>query len=318
MALQPKQNTKSKKTTPMGPVWGIDLGGTKIEGVILEDRDSANVLKRLRIPTEGHLGYEHIINQIARLVEVLTAETGIRPGELGIGTPGALEPSTQTMKNCNTTALNGKMLKRDLEHVLGIPVNLANDANCFAIAETLMGAVKDELPEARVVFGVIMGTGVGGGIVVNGEILGGLQGIAGEWGHNFLDPSGGDCYCSKMGCVETIISGPALERYYENLMGIPLSLTEIIERHEEGHDEVATKTVHRLIHFFGKAIAPVINLLDPDAIVLGGGLGNIDLLYTDGVWEVEKHVFNHQLETRFLKPKLGDSAGVFGAALLGY
>lgn len=300
----------------MGPIWGIDLGGTKIEGVILEDRETTNVLKRLRIPTEGDKGYEHVINQIARLVEVLSSEAGMRPSHIGLGTPGVLEPSTQTMKNCNTTALNGMMLKRDLEHVLGIPVNMANDANCFAVAETLMGAVRDEIPEAKVVLGVIMGTGVGGGIVINGQVLTGMQGIAGEWGHNFLDNSGGDCYCGKKGCVETIISGPALERYYANLMGVPLKLHEIINRHKEGDDEVATKTVQRLIQYFGKSMANVINVLDPDAIVLGGGLGNIDLLYTDGVWEVEKHVFNHRLETPFLKPKLGDSAGVFGAALL--
>jgi predicted NBD/HSP70 family sugar kinase len=300
----------------MGPIWGIDLGGTKIEGVILEDRETTRVLKRLRIPTEGDKGYEHVINQIARLVEVLSAEAGMRPGHIGIGTPGVLEPSTQTMKNCNTTALNGMMLKRDLEHVLGIPVNMANDANCFAVAETLMGVVRDEVPKAKVVFGVIMGTGVGGGIVINGQVLTGLQGIGGEWGHNFLDNSGGDCYCGKRGCVETVISGPALERYYENLMGIRLKLNDIIKAHEEGNDEVATKTVYRLVQYFGKAMANVINILDPDAIVLGGGLGNIDFLYTDGVWEVEKHVFNHRLETPFLKPKLGDSAGVFGAALL--
>jgi len=300
----------------MGPIWGIDLGGTKIEGVILEDRSSVVPLKRLRIPTEADKGYEHIINQIVRMVEVLTVEAGMRPQHIGIGTPGVLEPSTQTMKNCNTTALNGQMLKRDLEHVLGLPISLANDANCFAYAETLIGAVKEERPEAKVVFGVIMGTGVGGGLVIDGNVINGLQGIAGEWGHNFLDASGGDCYCGKSGCVERIISGPALEAYYENLMGIPLSLQQIIDRYHEGDDEVADKTVTRLINFFGKAMANVINILDPDAIVLGGGLANIDLLYDEGVWEIGKHVFNHQLETPILRPKLGDSAGVFGAALL--
>ena len=193
---------------------------------------------------------------------------------------------------------------------------MANDANCFTIAEATMGSVKDVVPDAKVVFGVIMGTGVGGGIVVNGQILNGRQGIAGEWGHTYLDDSGGTCYCGKTGCVERLISGPALEQYYENLMGIPLRLHEIVEQHKEGSDEMATKTINRMLHFFGKGIANVINILDPDAVVLGGGLGNIDLLYTDGIWEVEKHLFNHVLETPFLKPKLGDSAGVFGAALL--
>ncbi len=300
----------------MGPLWGIDLGGTKIEGVVLEDRHKLSVLKRLRVPTEQDFGYDHIINQIVKLVEVLIAETGVKPGKIGVGTPGTLEPSTQTLKNCNTTVLNGKFFKRDLERALSIPISLANDANCFALAETSLGIVQEIVPDAKVVFGVIMGTGVGGGLVVNQEIIGGLQGIAGEWGHNFLDASGGECYCGKTGCVETIISGPALERYYKSVMGISKSLPEIVELYKEGHDEIAVKTVNRMLHFFGKGIASIINILDPDAIILGGGLGNIDILYTDGVWEIERHLFNHTLETPILKPKLGDSAGVFGAALL--
>lgn len=300
----------------MGPVWGIDLGGTKIEGVILEDRDTPNVLKRLRIPTEANKGYQHIIRQISNLVEVLTAETGIKPSKIGIGTPGTLEPSTQLMKNCNTTCLNGMPLKKDIERAISIPVTLANDANCFAIAETNLGIVKEKVPDAKVVFGVIMGTGVGGGLVVDGKIITGKQGIAGEWGHNFIDYSGGECYCGKIGCVERIISGPALEAYYADQMGISLKLKDIVKKYHEGEDEVATKTIHRLLKFFGLALSNVVNIIDPDAIVLGGGLGNIDLLYTEGAWEVEKNVFNHTLETPFLKPKLGDSAGVFGAALL--
>ncbi len=300
----------------MGPVWGIDLGGTKIEGVILEDREELNVLKRLRIPTEAQNGYEHIIHQIVRMVEVMTTETGIKPDKIGIGTPGTTEPSSGLMKNCNTTVLNGMPLKRDIEQALGIPVNLANDANCFAIAEATLGVVKEKVPDARVVFGVIMGTGVGGGLVVDGRIIGGKHGIGGEWGHNFLDDSGGECYCGKTGCVERILSGPNLEKYYENIMGVPRKLAEIVERHKAGEDEVATKTIHRLLGNFGKAFANIINVVDPDAVVIGGGVGNIDLLYTDGAWEVEKNIFNHTLETPFLKPKLGDSAGVFGAALL--
>ena len=201
----------------MGPLWGIDLGGTKIEGVILSEREKPDVLKRLRIPTEAQKGYDHVIQQVARLVEVLTAETGIKPQSLGIGTPGVLDPATRTMKNCNTTCLNGQPLKRDLELALGIPIRMANDANCFAIAETLLGVVPEKAPRAKTVFGVILGTGVGGGYVVNGEIIKGRHGIAGEWGHVFLDRSGGDCYCGKKGCVETLISGPALEKYYQPL-----------------------------------------------------------------------------------------------------
>ncbi len=297
-------------------IWGIDLGGTKIEGVILEDQENLNVLKRIRVQTEGEKGYKHVINQIAKLVEVLTAETGLRPDYIGIGTPGIADPYTNLMKNCNTTALNGMPLQADIEKKLGISIRIANDANCFAVAEAQFGAVKEQLGKANVVFGVIMGTGVGGGLVVDGKIIAGRQGIAGEWGHNFLDASGGVCYCGKTGCVETLISGPALERFYKKLSGTSKPLKEIVALHEAGKEEAATQTMKRLTTYFGKAIAYIVNIIDPDAIVIGGGVGNIDLLYTEGVEEAKQYVFNNQLETVFLKPKLGDSAGVFGAALL--
>ena len=300
----------------MGPIWGIDLGGTKIEGVILEDRETMRVLKRMRIPTDAHKGYINIVRQIYKLIETLTAEVGVRPSKIGICTPGTLDPIQQTMKNCNTTHLNGMPLKRDLENMMGFPIEMANDANCFAVAEANFGAVADILPDAQVVFGVILGTGVGGGIVVDGKVLNGRQGIAGEWGHNFLDESGGPCYCGRTGCVEQIISGPALEAYYKNLVGTDLKLPEIVERHNNGMDDMASQTVNRLIENFGKSMANVINILDPDAVVLGGGVGNIDLLYSEGVRAVEQYVFNNRLDTIFLRPKLGDSAGVFGAALL--
>jgi len=300
----------------MGPLWGIDVGGTKIEGVVLEDRDLPNVLKRIRVPTERDYGYEHIIGQIVKVVEVLSVEVGVRPRKIGIGHPGSLEPSSQLIKNSNTTVLNGKPLKEDLEKTLGIPVVLANDANCFAIAETQMGAVRMAIPHAEVVFGVILGTGVGGGVVINGKVRNGKHGIAGEWGHNFLDGSGGKCYCGLTGCNETIFSGLALEKYYESITGKSLKLKELVKLHLAKEDEVATMTVKRLLNFFGIAMSKVINILDPDAIVIGGGVGNIDLLYTEGLKEVEKNIFNHKLETPFLKPKLGDSAGVFGAAFL--
>ncbi len=300
----------------MGPLWGIDLGGTKIEGVVLEDRETPNVLKRLRVPTEREKGYDHIIEQIVKIVEVLSSEVGIRPQKIGIGHPGSLEPSSQLIKNSNTIVLNNMPLKADLEQALNIPVVLANDANCFAIAETEMGAVKNAVPNAEVVFGVIMGTGVGGGLFINGKVRNGKQGIAGEWGHNFLDESGGKCYCGLTGCNETIFSGIALEKYYASIADKQLKLKEIVALHLADKDEVATMTVKRLLHFFGKAMSSVINIVDPDAIVLGGGVGNIDLLYTEGLKEVEKNIFNHRLETPFLRPKLGDSAGVFGAAFL--
>jgi fructokinase len=300
----------------MHPIWGLDLGGTKIEGVILESRGSQRVLARTRVETGAALGYDHIVSQIGVLLDTLSAQTGLKPQKVGLSHPGALDPDSQTIKNCNATALNGRPFKADLEAKYGVQFALANDANCFAVAEALFGAVPDAVPDAKVVFGVIMGTGVGGGLVVNGQVLNGRHGIGGEWGHNFLDPSGGQCYCGRVGCVETIISGPALTKFYQYISDQSLNLKEINECAIAGTDPFAVVTMERLVQFFGKALAVVINILDPDAIVIGGGVGNIDLLYTEGIAEVEKYVFNPVLKTKILKPKLGDSAGVFGAALL--
>ncbi|MCB9333300.1 MAG: ROK family protein [Lewinellaceae bacterium] len=296
--------------------WGIDLGGTKIEGAVLESREKPNVLVRQRVATDAHLGYDHILDQVSKLVDQLKAETGLEPAQIGIGHPGTLDPQTGVIKNSNTLALMGKPFDKDLAKKLGVPVRLANDANCFAVAEALMGAVPEKVPDAEVVFGVILGTGVGGGLVVRGKVIHGRQGIAGEWGHNFLDESGGTCYCGRSGCVETVFSGPALERYYTSLTGRSVRLPEVVRLAEAGTDPAATATLDRLVQYFGKAIAVVINIVDPDAIVLGGGVGNIDRLYTDGVAEARKHLFNTRIDTVFLKPRLGDSAGVFGAALL--
>ncbi|MFN4146551.1 MAG: ROK family protein [Runella sp.] len=306
----------------MQPIWGIDLGGTKIEGVVLSVPSPEAVLIRKRIDTEAQKGYTHIVQQIARLVEMLSAETGLRPDRLGIATPGTLNPSTQTMKNSNTTCLNGMPLKADLINTLKIPVEMANDANCFALAEATMGVVPDEVPDFQCVFGVIMGTGVGGGVVFRGKdglpvVLNGLQGIGGEWGHNILEENGNDCYCGKKGCVEQVLSGPALQRYYAQISGRELKMKEIVERHHAHSDPFATQTIDRMLEYFGRGISTLTNVLDPDAIVLGGGVGNIDLLYTEGVVRIKKYIFNSgTVETKILRPKLGDSAGVFGAAML--
>ena len=295
------------------PIWGIDLGGTKIEGAILPSLNDPSPLVRKRIPTEGHRGYDHIISQVATLVELLAEESGLRPSSIGFGTPGVLDPLLQTMKNCNTTSLNGRPLKKDLESRLGIPVVLANDANCFALAETHWGAVKQNAPGARMVFGIILGTGVGGGVVIDGKIWNGKHGIAGEWGHNFLDASGGPCYCGKTGCVETVLCGPGLQRYYQQLSGKEKTLKEIVRDQD---DPFAIKTLDRLHYFFGKAAATVTNILDPDVMVIGGGVGNIDSLYTEGLVSFRQFIFNDRLDLQVLKPALGDSAGVFGAAAL--
>jgi fructokinase len=296
-------------------LWGIDLGGTKIEGVILESEEISNPVVRTRIDTEASKGYHHIVDQIAKLVDNMKEQSGLQPKKIGFGTPGVLDPVLQTMKNCNSTALNGMPLKKDLEEKLGIPVALANDANCFALAETRWGVVKENCSDAQVVLGIIMGTGVGGGIVFNGHVWNGRHGIAGEWGHNFLDESGGACYCGKTGCVETVISGPATERFYEKLSGEKIRLKEISKRYQQG-DAAAKQTIERLCDAFGKAVSVVVDILDPDVIVIGGGVGNIDALYTDGVEALKKYIFNNRVDVPILKPTLGDSAGVFGAAAL--
>ena len=298
------------------PLWGIDLGGTKIEGVILPSLEDPKPILRTRIDTQAAKGYQHIVQQISKLVHQMKEESGLIPEHIGIGTPGVLDPVLHTMKNCNSTALNGMPLHQDVEEILKLPVILANDANCFALAETHWGVVHQQAPGAKMVFGIIMGTGVGGGIVHEGKVWSGRHGIAGEWGHNFLDESGGPCYCGKTGCVETVLSGPALQRYYKTITGNALSLKEIVKLYKEGKDEAAVDTIHRLNHFFGKAVSVITNMLDPDVIVVGGGVGNIETIYTDGVQALDHFIFNNRVDVPILKPSLGDSAGVFGAAAL--
>jgi fructokinase len=297
------------------PLWGLDLGGTKIEGVIVPPGQTADPLLRMRIDTESSKGYQHTVNQICVLVDMMKQKSGLFPSSIGIGTPGVLDPILQTMKNCNSTSLNGMPLQKDLEEKLDIPVYLANDANCFALAETHWGIVQQKAHGARIVFGIIMGTGVGGGLVIDRQIWNGKHGIAGEWGHNFLDESGGKCYCGKTGCVETVISGPATEKYYARITGNHISLREISKRFDEG-ETAAIETIKRLCHFFGKAISVLVNILDPEVIIIGGGVGNINALYTEGKNCLKDFIFNNRVDIEILRPSLGDSAGVFGAAAL--
>jgi fructokinase len=213
----------------MKNLWGIDLGGTKVEGIILGPGKNPETICRLRIPSESEKGYEHVTGQIIKLVGMMKQESGMVPDRIGMGTPGILDPQSQTMKNCNSVCLNGMPLKEDMQRRLGVQIEMANDANCFALAETRYGIVQDVMPDAQVVFGVIMGTGVGGGIVMNNKVWNGKQGIAGEWGHNILDETGPPCYCGKRGCVERIISGPELEKYYKSISNVLLPMKEIAE-----------------------------------------------------------------------------------------
>ncbi len=296
-------------------LWGIDLGGTKIEGVVLRMEGQLEIIERLRIPTEAQEGYEHILGQIFKLIQQLSERTGSKPHRIGMGTPGIIDKDTHLVKNCNTLGLMGRPMKLDLEKSLGIEFRIANDANCFAMAESLLGIVPEYVQQPEVVFGVIMGTGVGSGIVVNGKVIHGKHGIGGEWGHNILEDGGDLCYCGKRGCVEAFISGPACQKYYHKLTARNLTMAEIYQHYKDGEAE-AIATIERLLHYYGKAMATVINIIDPDVVVLGGGLGNLDVLYDAGKEEVRKYIFNDELKTLFLKPKLGDSAGVIGAALL--
>lgn len=295
-------------------LWGIDLGGTKIEGAILDPTHAGRAAWRTRVATESDGGYDHIITRVRAVIEQLETAAGQRrPPILGVGTPGAIEPVTGRLKNSNTVCLNGRSLAADLSKALGVEARLANDANCFALAEATLGAARGH----DVVIGLILGTGVGSGIVVHGRVLSGRHGIAGEWGHNPLCGEATPCYCGRAGCVETVISGPALERFYHARAGARAALPEIVRRAGAG-DPHADTTLGRLVDKFGEAIAAVINIVDPDAIVIGGGVGNIDCLYGDGTRAaIRRYLFNAELHTRLLRPALGDSAGVFGAALLG-
>ncbi|MCW8796463.1 MAG: ROK family protein [Chlorobium sp.] len=296
--------------------WGIDLGGTKIEGCVLDE--NMRSLVRLRIPTEAREGYRHILSRVDNLLRMMADELRCElPSLIGIGTPGRLDRRNALLRNSNTACLNGRALLRDLEETLQTKVRLENDANCFALAESLLGTGRTVMQrEDAVAFGVILGTGVGGGIVCNGRVHRGAHGIAGEWGHNRLFENGEACYCGRKGCVETVLSGPALERYYARRSGgVRKSLQEIARSGE--NDPVAGETIGRLLSGFGRGIAGVINMLDPDILIIGGGVGNVEALYSPAArHEIEKHLFNESLDIPVVRPELGDSAGVFGAALL--
>ena len=295
------------------PLWGIDLGGTKIEGAILDPDQPTQAIRRLRVPTESAKGYEHILAQFSRLIGELEDSSGLkRPALIGVGTPGVTVPQTRLLKNSNTLCLNGKPLAVDLSRTLSCGVLLANDANCCALAEATLGTAKGY----KTVFGIILGTGVGGGIVVDGHVLVGPHGICGEWGHNPLIGENAPCYCGRKGCVERVCAGPALEKFYAARSGTTLRLPDIVTLAGSG-DPHAEATLERLREKFAEALGAVINILDPDAVVIGGGVGNLDLLYTQEMRAaVQRHLFNDRFETPLLRPSLGDSAGVFGAAML--
>jgi fructokinase len=283
---------------------GVDLGGTKTEAILLDE--NFNVLERKRIPTPQN-DYQQILDSISTLV--LDLSKNISAFSLGVCTPGAISKQTGLIKNSNTQCLIGQSLKEDLENILGMKVSMENDANCFTMAEATLGAAM----EFDLVFGVIIGTGVGGGITINKKLFPGRTNIAGEWGHHTLHPNGNPCYCGKTGCVETYISGPSLENQWTKLTGKSLTLPEILSDFD---NEIGKKWKEEFLENFGSGLANVIDILDPDAIVLGGGLSNIDFLYTEGKESVYDKVFSDLVNTPILQNKLGDSAGVFGACML--
>lgn len=289
---------------------GMDLGGTKIEGIIL-DEQGAEVFRK-RIETQQEHGYHHILDRIKLLHGELMQKIPGQPHTFGIGTPGAISPRTGLLKNSNTVCLNGKPLKTELEKHLGRKVEIQNDANCFAMAEALLGAGRG----ADMVFGVIMGTGCGGGIVHKGQVIVGRQAIAGEWGHMSIAPDGPLCYCGQRGCVESYISGGGAEARYAEMFGGKKPFHQIEQDYYAG-EKTAVEFMKGFLRNFGRAIANLIDILDPDVIVLGGGVSKFDALYKEGIAEVANFVFSDSLETPIVKHQLGDSAGVIGAALIG-
>ena len=294
---------------------GVDLGGTKIEAVALgPDGDER---ARLRVPTPRD-GYDSVIRDCAALVAAVEGRAGGgAQGGVGFGIPGSLSPATGRVRNANFTVLNGRSLDRDLAAALGRPVRVENDANCFALAEAVAGAGQG----ADVVFGVILGTGVGGGIVAGGRVLAGANLIAGEWGHNPLPASeagelpGPHCYCGRAGCIEAWLSGPGLAADHARETGERLDAQAIAARAEAG-EAAARATLGRHLSRLARGLAGVVNVLDPDAIVLGGGLSNLGHLYDDLPRAMRAHVFSDVFATPVLRNRLGDSAGVIGAAWL--
>jgi fructokinase len=290
---------------------GVDLGGTKIEAVALDDRGELRARRRVPTPRDDYGG---TLAAIAGLVADLETETGAR-GTVGVGMPGAISPATGLVKNANSTWLIGRRLQEDLERLLDRPVRLANDANCFALSEAVDGAAAG----ARVVFGVIVGTGTGGGVVVDGRVLTGPNAIAGEWGHNPLpwprddEWPGPQCYCGKTGCVETFLSGPGFARDYAEGATVPAE--EIVARAASG-EVAAEEALLRYEDRMSRALATVVNVLDPDVIVLGGGMSQLTRLYEAVPRRWGAYVFSDRVDTRLVPPRHGAASGVRGAAWL--
>ncbi len=292
---------------------GVDLGGTKIEAIVLNQQGDEVTRMRVRTPNDD---YQQILLSIADLVEEV--EEGLNEvATIGICTPGAISPASGLLKNSNTVCMNGQPIKKDLVSLLGREIRIANDANCFALSEAIDGAAAG----AQVVFGVIVGTGTGAGIVINQNLLTGRHAIAGEWGHNPLpwptetEMQGPECYCGKRGCIETYLSGPGITKDHQLQGGDKANAEQIVELAALGFER-AEATLQRYEERMAKSLASVINILDPEVIVLGGGMSNIERLYTNVPRLLSKYVFSDVVNTPIVPPKFGDSSGVRGAAWL--
>lgn len=290
---------------------GIDLGGSKIEALLLAP--DGGECQRRRIVSPAGSGYRAVLDATAGLITGLAAAVPAEaPCRVGVGIPGSLDRVSGLVRNANSTCLIGQPLQHDLEGLLGRPVGVRNDADCFAMAECRQGAGRGY----GLVFGVIMGTGCGGGLCIAGEVREGPHRIAGEWGHFAVDPAGAPCYCGNRGCVETKISGSGVERAFAAEYGERLAMAAIVAGARAGEPRCAA-TFARFLDDFGRCLGGLISILDPDAVVLGGGLSQIDELYTTGVERVRHYAFHEALRTPILKNELGDAAGVFGAAWIG-
>lgn len=295
---------------------GIDLGGTKIEAILLDPH--SGILHRHRLPTPRNPDSEAEYEAICAAVHQLIRDTMARiPAQghctIGVGIPGTINSQTNRVQNANTTCLIGKHFQQELQARLGRPIGMENDANCFTLAEARQGAVRGY----GLVFGIIMGTGCGGGICLNGRLHRGRHLIGGEWGHFSVDPRGETCYCGNPGCIETKISGGGVARAFYKKYGRHLTLEEIIQGFRQERDAQCVEAFEQFLDDFGRCVGGLISLLDPDALVLGGGLSNIEELYSLGVERVRHYAFHQHIQTPILKNQLGDSAGVYGAAWIG-
>jgi len=294
---------------------GIDLGGTKIEVILLDPDGSSLLRERTETPRDPHgpTEYANIRDAVHGLIRsTLQKVPGGHPCTIGIGIPGAINARSGRVQNANTTGLIGQPFQKDLERLLGRPIAMENDANCFTLAEAKQGAAQG----FHLVFGIIMGSGCGGGISIGGRIHTGPHRIGGEWGHFSVDPAGAPCYCGNRGCVETKISGGGVAQSFFEHTGRRLTLKQITAGYRRG-DIDCTAVFEQFLDDFGRCLGGLVSVLDPDAVVLGGGVSNIDEIYTLGIEQVRRYAFHEHIDTPILKHRLGDSAGVIGAAWIG-